>query len=210
MHTTRLTITKTLAICGIFAGLTLALTLISLPLPTGHGYIHLGDIPVLLFPLLVCSKAWHVRAKAVKSTECSVNAENVPPQATNSDNRLARTPIFQTVAKFPVLLAPAIGGVLADLLMGYVVYAPATLVIKAGTSLLTALMVSVLPQRVRFLAPFIACLLIPSGYLGYELLLFGQIAFTNVPLNALQGLVGAVGAWGSFVALRKVYVKREY
>lgn len=169
--------TKTLALCALGVALTLALTLISMPLPGGHGYVHLGDIPVLLFPLLIL--------------------QMLPA----SENRV-RMPYFAA-------LAVAIGAAGADLSLGYAIYMPTTLLIKAAAAVLALFLFCRLPQKLRFFAPLIASLLVPFGYLGYELLLYGKGAFASVPLNALQGIVGAAGAWAAYIPLKYAIAKRK-
>ena len=45
--------TKRLALAGLLSGVTLLLTLISLPLPSGYGYVNLGDGGVYLCAVLL-------------------------------------------------------------------------------------------------------------------------------------------------------------
>jgi len=166
--------TKQLALCALGAALTLALTMLALPLPGGHGYVHLGDIPVLLFPLLL------YRMQGGRRGACSLAA-----------------------------LAVALGASGADLLLGFAIYAPATLLIKGTAAFLALLLFRVFPKKIRFLAPFLACLVIPVGYWGYELLLgIGwAVSLVNLPLNALQGFIGAAGAWGVYLGLERVIMR---
>lgn len=83
--------TKTLALSGLLCSATLLLTLLNVPLPSGYGFIHLGDAGVFLS---VC---------------------------------LLTTPLGAAAA--------GVGSALADLILGYAMYAPATLIIKGLTAL---------------------------------------------------------------------------
>ena len=95
------------------------------------------------------------------------------------------------------VLVSGVGAALADLLAGYAVYAPGTLLIKA-TMVLVALGVRGVtkrcPERLsRLLAGAAAELTMVTGYFLYEsfVLSYGMgAALLSVPLNAVQGLVG--------------------
>ena len=102
-------------------------------------------------------------------------------------------------------VAAGIGSALADLFSGYPVYAPATLLIKAAM----ALAVAVIPARFAggekrrlrlgfMLGAVFAELLMTAGYYLYEATVIGEgfyAAFLGVPGNAVQGAVGAAGAY---------------
>ena len=96
------------------------------------------------------------------------------------------------------VVAAALGAALADLTMGYAVYAPATFVIKALMVLAAILIVHVLVKlRVpkwlsRVLSAVGAELLMIVGYFIYEALIlqYGIAAAANIPFNAIQGAVG--------------------
>ena len=75
--------TKRLALAGQLCGATLLLTLISIPLPSGYGYVNLGDGGVFLCAMLL-------------------------PGGLGA-------------------MAAGVGAALADLILGWAVYAPATL-----------------------------------------------------------------------------------
>ena len=87
--------THRLALAGQLCGATLLLTLISLPLPSGYGYVNLGDAGVYLCAMLL-------------------------PGGLGA-------------------LAAGVGAALADLILGWAVYAPATLIIKGLTAFLAGL-----------------------------------------------------------------------
>lgn len=93
--------------------------------------------------------------------------------------------------------AAGIGSAAADLILGYGIYAPATLVIKA----LTALTASLLYSRVhrKFGLPVAAIageIVMAAGYFLFEAFLYNAVTaaqnllFTNLP----QGAVGAAAA----------------
>ena len=97
----------------------------------------------------------------------------------------------------------AVGSALADLLLGYGVYAPATFLIKGGMALLAAFLCRRLPRGLSLLALMLAALLVPAGYFVYETALYGAAsAWANVGFNALQCLVGAAAAHVLTLAVR--------
>lgn len=94
-------------------------------------------------------------------------------------------------------LAAAVGSALADLFLGYTVYAPATFVIKG----LMAYLVWVLffkvkaPLAVRVpLCGIAAETVMVGGYLAFEWALYGAGAIASVAGNAIQGGIAAVAA----------------
>ena len=96
------------------------------------------------------------------------------------------------------VVASACGSTLADLVSGYALYAPATLLIKGGLAL-CALGLEKGLRRLRL--PPMVCLLLSGlcaevwmagGYFVYEatVLSLGWAAAANLPFNAVQGGVG--------------------
>ena len=82
---------------------------------------------------------------------------------------------------------------LSDVLLGYTVYAPATFVIKGLVALVAGLLFVKTEKKIRFVALYLAALIVPAGYFFYELLLYGAAsAIPNILFNTLQCLVGAV------------------
>lgn len=156
--------TKRLALAGQLCGATLLLTLISLPLPSGYGYVNLGDAGVFL---------------------CA----NLLPGGLGA-------------------LAAGVGAALADLILGWPVYAPVTLLVKGLTALLAGL---ILRRARRAAAPayLLCCLLVPLGYFLYEtVLLTAPVAAVNILPNALQAALGA--GLGALVGghLKKYLIKK--
>ena len=90
-------------------------------------------------------------------------------------------------------LCAGVGSMLADLI-GFPLYAPVTLAVKGLTALAFALMWRKLPGKLRYLA-FLAVLIVPLGYFLFELVVFKNYAWADLPLNLLQAAVGAGLAW---------------
>lgn len=106
-------------------------------------------------------------------------------------------------------LAAGVGSGLADLFAGYALYAPGTLVIKAGTALIAGLILSgrlfKKPFVKALVGGIVAELFMVAGYLVYEafLLGYGAAAVGGIPMNLIQAAFGAVAGAFLFAALRK-------
>lgn len=99
--------------------------------------------------------------------------------------------------------AAGLGSMLADLLSGYLTYAPGTLVIKGLVALIAALISKRLIAgntsstrifSIRLIAGLIAELFMVAGYFLYEstLLSYGMGALASVPANMVQGAAGVI------------------
>ena len=156
--------TKRLALAGQLCGATLLLTLLSIPLPSGYGYVNLGDAGVYLCALLL-------------------------PGGLGA-------------------LAAGVGAALADLILGWAVYAPVTLLIKGLTALLAGLALR-RAKKAGLPLSLLCCLLVPLGYFLYEtILLTAPVAAVNVLPNALQAAIGA--ALGTLVGRHlQALIKRK-
>ena len=156
--------TKRLALAGQLCGATLLLTLLSIPLPSGYGYVNLGDAGVYLCALLL-------------------------PGGLGA-------------------LAAGVGAALADLILGWAVYAPVTLLIKGLTALLAGLALR-RAEKAGLPLSLLCCLLVPLGYFLYEtILLTAPVAAVNVLPNALQAAIGA--ALGTLVGRHlQALIKRK-
>ena len=157
--------TKRLALAGQLCGATLLLTLLSIPLPSGYGYVNLGDAGVFL---CVCLLPGGLGA-----------------------------------------LAAGVGAALADLILGWAVYAPVTLLIKGLTALLAGLALR-RAKKAGLPLSLLCCLLVPLGYFLYEtILLTAPVAAVNVLPNALQAAIGAV--LGTFVSkqLKAIIIRKD-
>ena len=111
------------------------------------------------------------------------------------------------------VLAAGIGSMLADLLAGYAVYAPATLVIKACVALIATLMFNRFARgkgvgrqlAVMIVSAILAEAVMVLGYFFYESVILGMgwAAAAGIVGNALQGVVGAAaGCVVSLVLMR--------
>ncbi len=93
-------------------------------------------------------------------------------------------------------LRAGIGSGLADILSGYVAYAPATFVIKGAMALLAYWIAKSLrtrPLTAKLVGGVAAELVMIGGYLLFESFIYGFVpSLVNVPANAVQGLAGLV------------------
>ena len=95
-------------------------------------------------------------------------------------------------------LAAGIGSALADLFSGYVLYAPATFLIKGVMALAAHGIFKMLRKKHGALSSEIisgACAeaVMISGYFSFEAVLYGPLpSAVNLPANLLQGVVGMV------------------
>lgn len=93
------------------------------------------------------------------------------------------------------MAAGGLGTMLADIILGYAVYAPGTLVIKALMALCAALVLRAMHGKTAGLIVGAVAgeLVMVLGYFAYESLLlgYGLAAAGSIPANALQGAAGA-------------------
>ncbi len=108
-------------------------------------------------------------------------------------------------------LAAGIGSALADLFSGYIVYAPATFIIKGLMALIAYGLFKLISKKTSTLAKKIisgiaAELFMILGYFLFESALYGAAAaLVNIPANAVQGIVGVILG----IALSKVFQKSK-
>ncbi len=102
--------------------------------------------------------------------------------------------------------AAAIGSALADLFGGYVIYAPATFVIKFLTAAVSGLMLKKLPYN-RFFSYITASLvgeaIMVLGYFLFELGLYGAAAAASIIPNTVQAASGIIAGTAIAVFLNK-------
>ena len=109
------------------------------------------------------------------------------------------------------LLAAGIGSALADLLSGYLIYAPATFLIKGCMALIAFYGVKLLQKRVgnlfsKITSGMVAELIMILGYFVFEGFLYGFApSVVNIPANAVQGVAGIMIG----VLLIKVFEKSK-
>lgn len=90
-------------------------------------------------------------------------------------------------------LAAAFGSFLADVFSGYIIYAPATLVIKGLVALCAVLFVRFTKKFIKskplcyIISAVVAELIMVLGYFLYELCLYGGGAVAAIPANLIQG-----------------------
>ena len=95
-------------------------------------------------------------------------------------------------------LAAGIGSAFADLFSGYVVYAPATFVIKGVMALMVCYGFRILRKAMgnwpaRILCALVAEVWMVLGYFVFEGCLYGFLpSAVNIPANAVQGLAGLI------------------
>ena len=95
-------------------------------------------------------------------------------------------------------LAAGLGSALADLFSGYLVYAPATFLIKGGMALLATVIFRFCRNRLgdfwgRLLGGISAELFMIGGYYVFEGILYGFApALVNIPANAVQAVAGLI------------------
>jgi len=107
-------------------------------------------------------------------------------------------------------LAGGIGSMLADLFLGYTLYAPATLIIKGLEGLIVGLIANPRNKSARldyrdFLGVIAGGLVMVFGYFLYEIILFGlEIALLEIFLNGLIQF-----GLGSLIALIFIFAARK-
>ena len=97
------------------------------------------------------------------------------------------------------MLSPVYGFVVADLLSGYLVYAPATFIIKGLMALIACYTFKLIRKSLghnlpaRIVSGILAEIIMVLGYYVFEGFMYGFIASAvNIPANAIQGIVGLI------------------
>ena len=96
------------------------------------------------------------------------------------------------------LVAAGLGSALADLFSGYVVYAPATFVIKALMAVAAYFCYKLFskkakPTMSRILSGILAEIVMILGYFLFEGVLYGFVpSLVNIPANAVQAVAGII------------------
>lgn len=101
--------------------------------------------------------------------------------------------------------AAAIGATLSDICLGYVMYAPATFVVKAVMAIISGSVAAKHKGRPAILlASLLSEVIMIAGYFIYESFLYGVSgAALSVAGNSVQGLVNIFVAYALTVVLRK-------
>lgn len=106
-------------------------------------------------------------------------------------------------------MAAGTGTMLADLLSGYVLYAPATFLIKFLMAAAASVLFDLAKRRKNTLFKLVGAVaaeaIMAAGYFVYEstFLKLGAAAAASVPANLLQGVVGAITGLFAISALDK-------
>lgn len=112
-------------------------------------------------------------------------------------------------------LSAAVGSALADLISAYLVYAPATFLIKGLMALVAYLLFKQLSKHIRPLPSYIisgaaAEVVMVLGYYIFEGFVYGFVpSLVNIPANVIQGAVGLLVGVIVAVALRRSKIDFE-
>ena len=113
-------------------------------------------------------------------------------------------------------LAAGLGAALADVLLSYFVYSPATLVIKALMALAAGFVLRRFKTKNTMvpaaLGSITAEIIMVLGYFAYDSLIYGvNGAIADLPGNCIQGAFGAIAGTALFLALLRIpYVKKTF
>ncbi len=159
-------------------------------------------------------------AVLVALTAAMTMAVRVPTPATRGYVNVGDTAIFVAALLFgPRMggIAGGLGSALADLLGGYALWAPMTLVIKGLEGVVVGLLFGgrKLNSRKGFFVGVLVCLVgggvMVFGYWTAEVVLFGwAAALTEVPGNVAQALTSLVLALPVAIALERAGMRRGY
>lgn len=108
-------------------------------------------------------------------------------------------------------LAAGIGSALADIFSGYMIYAPATFIIKGAMALTAGYGFKVMQKKfkkdtARIISGIAAETVMALGYYIFEGFIYGFIAsVVNIPSNIIQGVVGLILG----IVLVKIFEKNK-
>lgn len=112
-------------------------------------------------------------------------------------------------------LAAGIGSALADLLSGYVIYAPATFIIKGLMAITAFLIFGLLHKKLgdfvsKLISAIAAEAVMVLGYFVFEGFLYGFIpSLVNIIPNAMQGVAGIIIGLLIINLFKKIRFKRD-
>ena len=95
-------------------------------------------------------------------------------------------------------VAAGLGSALADLFSGYVIYAPATFIIKGCMALIVFICFKLMNKKIgklpsQLIGAVLAEIAMVMGYFVFEGFLYGFVpSLVNIPANAVQGAAGIV------------------
>ena len=104
-----------------------------------------------------------------------------------------------------------LGSFLADMILGYGIYAPASFIIKGLEGFLAGtLLKKGIGKKYPLFATLVAGLWMAFGYYLFETILYGtKGALASIPANLIQGALGAVVSVIVFKALKKTKIEIE-
>ena len=111
-------------------------------------------------------------------------------------------------------IAAALGSALADIITGYVHYAPATFIIKGAMAVAAAIIVKALADHEtvgRLIGAVVAELIMVAGYFLYSWFFITGSAITSAPSiigNLVQGVVGIAVGMALIFALDKTKIRK--
>ena len=135
---------------------------------------------------------------------CAATLISIPSPASNGYLNLGDCFVILsgwTLGPVYGFLAGGIGSAISDLVLGYAVYAPATLVIKGLMALTAHFAFTALsklfrnkPVLPRIISGFFSEIIMVGGYFLYDALIAGSFipALPGIPGNTVQGLFGIV------------------
>lgn len=109
-------------------------------------------------------------------------------------------------------LAAGLGSALADIISGYVVYAPATFIIKGIMAIAVYYIFKCMNKKTgllpsRIISGLVAEIFMVLGYFVFEGFIYGFLASAvNIPANAVQGVAGLIIG----IILVKIFDKTKY
>ena len=115
-------------------------------------------------------------------------------------------------------ISAGLGSMLADVLTGYVIFAPATLIIKALMVLAFCFLFKLLKRNVKMnvfcfiISGIVAEIIMTMGYFFYSALIMGEglVAATSIPGNLIQGAIGILVSTVSAISLQKMGIKNMF
>ena len=108
-------------------------------------------------------------------------------------------------------LVGGIGSFLADMFLGYTLYAPASFIIKGLEGFIAGSLINnKLGNKHPLLSTIIAGVWMALGYYIFETFLYGaKAALLSLPANLIQGLVGAIAANLVFKGLKASKILKD-
>ena len=113
-------------------------------------------------------------------------------------------------------VAAGLGSALSDLLSGFIIYSPATLIIKALMALAAGAILRSDKNRKNLFVTILACitaeLIMIAGYFAYDSVIYGvKGAIGDIAGNGTQGIFAVIAGTALFYGLTRIpYVKKNF